>query len=93
MNLRSLKNNVQGMIDITVVIAVGIVFAALMVIAYVIWTLDANLDVTAGSSADKSLGNITSGFDDAVNLILVAITVFILAIAIAALLMLRGRQG
>ena len=63
-----------------------------MVIAYVIWTLDANLDVTAGSSADQSLENITGGFDDAVNLILVAITVFILAIAIAALLMLRGRQ-
>jgi len=92
MNLRSLKNNMQGMIDITIVIAVGIVFAALMVIAYVIWELDGSLDVTAGSSADQSLENITGGFDDAVNLILVAITVFILAIAIAALLMLRGRQ-
>jgi hypothetical protein len=35
--------------------------------------------------------NITTGFDNAIALILVAITIFILAIAISALLMLRGR--
>jgi len=91
MKLRSLKDNLQGMIDITIVIAVGIVFAALMVLAYVIYTLADSLDVEAGSSAEQTLTNITAGFDDAINLILVAITVFILAIAIAALLMLRGR--
>ena len=87
--MRSLKDNLNGMVDITIVIGIGVVFAALMVIAYVIWTLDDSLGATG--SAAESIGNITSGFDDAVNLILVAITVFILAIAISALLMLRGR--
>ena len=88
------------MVDITVVLAVGIVFAALMVIAYIIWELDDQLLPTDKGSTTStsynqtydSIRNITGGFDDAVNLILVAITVFILAIAIAALLMLRGRQ-
>jgi len=90
--LRNLKDNAYGMIDITIVIAVGIVFAALMVIAYIIWELEGQLITTTTSAAiNASVHNITSGFDDAVNLILVAITVFILAIAIAALLMLRGR--
>jgi len=89
------------MVDITVVLAVGIVFAALMVIAYIIWELDDQL-LTEGAPSSTtsaqynstyySIRNVTGGFDDAVNLILVAITVFILAIAIAALLMLRGRQ-
>jgi len=100
MQLRNLKNNLQGMVDITVVLAVGIVFAALMVIAYIIWELDDQLLPTDKGSTTStsynqtydSIRNITGGFDDAVNLILVAITVFILAIAIAALLMLRGRQ-
>jgi len=89
------------MIDITIVLAVGIVFAALMVIAYIVWELDSQL-LTEGAPSSttseqynqtyNSIRNVTGGFDDAVNLILVAITVFILAIAIAALLMLRGRQ-
>ena len=43
------------------------------------------LEFEAGS------GQLIKGFDNAVNLILVAITIFILAIAISALLMLRGR--
>jgi len=97
---RSLKNDVHGIMDITVVIAVGVVFAALMVVAYVIFTLQDSLVPDTPSSTTSalynrsyySIKNITGGFDDAVNLILVAITVFILAIAIAALLMLRGRQ-
>jgi len=36
--------------------------------------------------------NITTGFDNAIALILVAITIFILALALSALLMLRGRE-
>jgi len=73
-----------------------------MVIAYIIWTLRTQLIGTkVGSDTDgvnelwqnmnTSIGNVTSGFDDAVNLLLVAITIFILAVAISALLMLRGR--
>ena len=87
--MRSLKSSLHGAVDLGVVLMIGVVFAALMVIAYIIWTLDDQLGATG--NAAESILNVTTGFDDAVNLILVAITIFILAIAIAALLMLRGR--
>jgi len=90
--MRSLKDNAYGVIDLGVVLMIGIAFAALMVIAYIIWTVKDQL-VTTSTSAEtnSSIANITGGFDDAVNLMLIAITIFILAIAISALLMLRGR--
>ena len=91
--MRKLRENTHGMVDLGIVLMIGIAFAALMVVAYIIWELDDQLDVTAGSSADQSLGNVTAGFDDAVNLLLVAVTIMILAIAISALLMLRGRPN
>jgi len=87
--MRSLSKDGRGVVDLGVVLMIGVVFAALMVIAYIIWTLDDQLGATG--DAANSIANVTGGFDDAVNLILVAITIFILAIAIAALLMLRGR--
>jgi len=62
-----------------------------MVVGYIIWTIYDSLDLVSGSNAETTLDNITTGFDDAVNLLLIAITIFILAIAISALLMLRGR--
>ena len=65
-----------------------------MVIAYIIWTIQGMLTTTSSSAAQNaSLANITGGFDDAVNLLIIAITIFILAIAIAALLMLRGSNA
>ena len=88
--LRKLSDNIRAAVDLGIVLMIGIVFAGLMVIAYIIWTLDDQLGATG--DAANSIGNVTTGFDDAVNLILVAITIFILAIAIAALLMLRGRR-
>ena len=88
MKLRSLIRDNRG-IDMGVVLVVGISFAALMVVAYIIYTLKDQLAPTG--AALNSITNITQGFDNAVNLILVAITIFILAIAISALLMLRGR--
>ena len=87
--MRSLLKSTHGVVDIGMVLMIGIVFAALMVVAYIIWTLVDQLGATG--NAALSIGNVTTGFDNAVNLILVAITIFILAIAIAALLMLRGR--
>ena len=87
--MRKLIENTRGAVDLGVVLMIGVVFAALMVIAYIIWTLNDQLAATG--DAANSIQNVTTGFDDAVNLILVAITIFILAIAIAALLMLRGR--
>lgn len=92
MRLRSLKDNIHGVIDLGVVLMIGIAFVGLMVVAYIIWTIKEQLITTGTSSnVNTSIGNITTGFDDAVNLLLIAITIFILAIAISALLMLRGR--
>jgi len=78
----------------------GIAFAAMMVIGIVIWKVNEQLTFpydSLGTSTymiyKNTSGNITAGFDNAINLILVAITIFILAVAIGALLMLRGRQA
>ena len=87
--MSSLIDNTRAVIDLGVVLMIGIAFAALMVIAYIIWTLKDQLNPTGDTA--RSIANITTGFDNAVNLLLVAITIFILAIAISALLMLRGR--
>ena len=104
--MRSLKDNIHGMIDLGVVLMIGIAFVGMMVVAYIIWTIRDNLVVyevgstpgswTAAENSShatklSSIANVTGGFDSAVNLLLIAITIFILAIAISALLMLRGR--
>ena len=68
---------------------VGIAFAGLMVIAFILYEVKDSLSATG--DALNTVTNVTKGFDDAVALILIAITIFILAIAISALLMLRGR--
>lgn len=96
MNRRKLSKNVHGMIDMGTIIAIGILFAGLAVGAYVIWTLNDQLTLdpldTYSDHLNNTRGNVTAGFDDAVNLLLVAITIFILAIAITALLLIRGRR-
>jgi hypothetical protein len=86
-----LFNDTKAAVDLGVVLMIGIAFAALTVVAYIIWTIrDQLVTGSTSASANASIANITTGFDNAVNLLLVAITIFILAIAIAALLMLRG---
>ena len=104
--MRSIMEDTKAAVDLGVVLMIGIAFAALIVIAYIIWTIrDQILPYAPGSTPAswtsaqnasynttwRSVANVTTGFDNAVNLLLVAITIFILAIAIAALLMLRGR--
>ena len=96
--MRSLRENTHAIVDLSVVLMIGIAFAALAVVAFIIWTLKDTLwhtptaaDTAAYNASYSQAGNITVGFDDAIALILVAITVFILAIAISALLLLRGR--
>ena len=89
--MRSLKDSVYGVADLGVILMIGISFAGLMVVAFIIYEVKDSLGATWESSANNTLNNITGGFDDAVNLLLIAITIFILAIAISALLMLRGR--
>jgi len=109
MRLRGIKDSKDGMVDLGVVLMIGIAFAALMVIAYIIFTVRDQLlpqgayqnnsyfqNLTLSEGVDynvtwNSIRNVTVGFDAAISLMLVAITIFILAIAIGALLMLRGR--
>jgi len=85
------------MVDVSMVVMIGIAFAGIMVIAIVIWEISdmfRNIPASSFHTRNQSFNtsrNITGGFDDAVNLLLVAITIFILAIAIGALLMLKGR--
>jgi hypothetical protein len=89
MKLRSLKNNIRAIINIELILMIGIAFAGMMVGAFIIWTLVDSLGATG--DAALSIANITTGFDSTVNLLLVAITIFILALAISALLLLRQR--
>ena len=88
--MRNLLKSLHGVVDLGVVLMIGIAFAGLMVIAFIIYSLKTQLNPSG--SALNTITNITVGFDNAIALILVAITIFILAIAISALLMLRGRQ-
>ena len=104
--LERLRQDTNAVVDLGVVLMIGIAFASLMVVGFIIWELRSQLlldtPTTASSAAynisyfaenasRSSIRNVTDGFDNAVSLILVAITIFILAIAISALLMLRGR--
>lgn len=90
--MRSLRENLHGVIDLGVVLMIVIAFVGLLVIGYIMYQLMAGLAPTG--SALNTMNNITAGFDNALTLILVAITIFILALAISALLLLRGgRQG
>ena len=92
MKLQKLKDNLMGIINLSVVIMFVLVFAGLTVIAYIIWTIEGELiTTTTTAKVNTSIHNITTGFDSAVNLILVAITIFVLALAISALLLLRRR--
>ncbi|GAG70657.1 unnamed protein product [marine sediment metagenome] len=87
-----LKRDTHAVIDLGVVLMIGIAFASLMVVAFIIYEIQSMLITTAsGPEVNNTTANITAGFDNAVSLILVAITIFILAIAISALLMLRGQ--
>ena len=89
--MRSLRENITGVVDLGVILMIGVAFAGLMVGAYIIFKLKSQLTPAVTSPGWKPIENITDGFDDAVALVLVAVTIFILAIAISALLMLRGR--
>jgi len=105
MRLRKLNDDTHAVIDVMVAISIGIVFAALMVVAYIIWTLRTQMaahypaaaGVAGGTAAYNStrtsvlnsLGNITTGFDQTIKIIIVAILVAVLAIALSYLMMLR----
>ena len=85
--MRSLKEMEDAVVDLGVVLMIGIAFVALIVVAYIMYSVGSSLNATG--DAANTIANITAGFDNAITLILVAITIFILAIAISALLLLR----
>jgi len=90
---RDFRRDVHAVVDLGVVLMIGIAFAALMIIAYIIFTLKSQLlSATNDTEAQSVIANITGNFNNAVSLIMIAITVFILALAISALLLLRGRK-
>ena len=97
--MRNLRKDLHAVLDVGTIITIAIVFAGMMCLGYVIWKINDQLIFPSSITPESTYqiwkntsGNITGGFDNAINLILVAITIFILAIAISALLMLRGRQ-
>lgn len=97
--MRSLREHISGMVDLGVVLMIGIAFAGMTVGAYIVYQIFTSLMPDAPSASTSTaynntyaqMSNITVGFDSAISLILVAITIFILAIAISALLLLRQR--
>jgi len=101
-----LIKDTKAFVDVGVGISIGILFAGLMVIAYIIWTLRDQLllaDPGTGASAAQnasywaqnssrsSLGNITGGFDNTINLLLIVVVIWLLALAIMALLIIKKR--
>ena len=92
-NMRSLLKDVRGFVDVGVGISIGILFAGLMVIAYIIWTLRDSLITTDSTAAmNSSIANITSGFDNTVTLLLIVVVVWLLALAIMALLIIKKKS-
>lgn len=104
MRLRSLTDNTHAVIDITIAITVGCLFAALMVLAYIIWTIRnrlvpaapvAGAGVTTAAynttywSILHTTSNITGGFDQTIKIIIIAVLVAVLAIALSYLMMLK----
>jgi len=87
--LNKLRQDIHGVVDLGIVLMIVMVFAALLVIGYIMYQLTVSLNPTGAAAA--TMKNISTGYDNAVKLILVAITIFILALAISALLILRGR--
>jgi len=91
--MRSLRDNLRAVANLEMILTIGLVFAGLIILAYVIFTIEDSL-VTPATSAtvNSSLANITGGFDTAVNLLIIAITIFILALMIAALYLIKQKK-
>ena len=89
---RKLREDVRGFVDVGVGISIGILFAGLMVIAYIIWMLrDQLITKTSSAALNSSIGNITTGFDNTVILLLTVVVIWLLALAIMALLIIKKK--
>ena len=88
--MRKLLSNFHAFIDLGSVIVIGAVFVALMFVAYIIYTLKTLLNPTG--DAASTMANVTKGFDQAVNFLVIAVIISIAAIAIAALFFMRRKS-
>lgn len=87
-----LRDDARGFIDVGVGIGIGILIAGLMVIAYIIWTLQSQLITTASTAAmNASIKNLTTLFDNAILLIGIVVVVWLLALAIISLIVLKKK--
>ena len=89
--MRSLRKDLQGVIDLGVVLMVVIAFVGMIVISYILYEVQRSLNPSGAALLTTT--NITTGYNNAISLILVAVTIFILALAISALLLLSGRRA
>lgn len=61
------KKDTTGVINLSVVLMIGIAFAALMVISFIIFTIqDSLITPTTSATVNNTLANITAGFDNAI---------------------------
>ena len=86
--MRSLLNNLKGMISLGSVIVIAVVFVVLMFMAYLIYKLKDMLGATG--DALNTVNNVTKGFDSAVNFLVIAVIILIVALAIGAFFAIRG---
>jgi len=107
LSLRNLKDEQHGFVDVGVGISIGILFAGLMIISYIVWTLRDQLLLSAPTNSSSaaynasyfaqnatrsSIGNITAGFDNTITLLLIVVVVWLLALAIMALLVIKKKS-
>ena len=58
--LRKLSDNVRAAVDLTIILIIGIAFAGLMVMAYIIWELEDQLiDTTTSATINSSIHNLS----------------------------------
>ena len=93
-----LLSDLRGMISLGSVIVIAVIFVVLMFMAYVIFKIKDMLWATAPgatttydyNSSWYSMRNITVGFDSAVNFLVIAVIILIVALAIGAFFAIRG---
>lgn len=89
---RKFKDASEAFIDVGTAISITLVIVALMVTAYIIWTLSDKLITPAtGVALNNSIGNVTTLFDTSIGLFAIVILVWLLALALMALIVLKKK--
>jgi hypothetical protein len=102
-----LLRNTQGMLSFGAVITIAVIFVVLMFMAYLLFTLKTmllpGLPASGGDQANttqdiynqsvNSVANVTKGFDQAVNFMVLAVIILIVALAIGAFFAIKTGRG